>query len=75
MVDPSWVVMADERTRDVDPCAVPRGIPKPAADTTAALAPASRSTAVRRDSQPSGMPADTVRFIGFLLSTNMKVLL
>src|SRR5215203_2037691 len=68
MVDPSWVVTMDGRTRDVAPCAVPRDIPRLVAATTTALAPASRLTAERRDSRPSRMAADTDRFIGFLLS-------
>src|SRR5215207_3961161 len=68
MVFPSWVVMMDGRTRDGAPYAVPWDIPRPAAATTAAPAPASRPTVERRDSRPSGMAADTVRVIGFLLS-------
>src|SRR5215203_6898727 len=49
MVDPSWVVMMDGRTRDVAPCAVPRDIPRLVAATTTALVPASRPKAERRE--------------------------
>src|SRR5215217_2267337 len=68
MVDPSGEVMMDGRTYDGAPCAVPRDIPRPAAVTRAAPAPASRLTAERRDRRPSGVAADRVRFIGFLPS-------
>src|SRR5918993_5857572 len=50
MVDPSWVVTMDGWTRDGAPCAVPRDTPRPAAATTiAALVPASRPMAERRE--------------------------
>src|SRR3954471_9291040 len=68
MLIPSCVVTTDDPVSDVAACVSSRDTPSPdAAMATAAPAPASRPTAERRDSRPSGMAADTVRFIEFLL--------
>src|SRR5215203_3361711 len=69
MIVPSCVVATDDRVRGSAACAEPVDLPRciPAM-TAAAPEPASRPMAERRDSRPSGMAADTVRFIALLLS-------